>query len=130
MVLPENFDELSVLVSHPNDVQRFLSELIKYDEVITSALLVLIACQSYGIPCSLIAFEGLENSISGTGLKYADYSLGVGLKEIEPMIVERDLRKVPLEKIRQTQIISDSKKDEIEQKLFDAIHSIWNRKDL
>ena len=76
------------------------------------------------------AFEGLENSISGTGLKYADYSLGVGLKEIEPMIVERDLRKVPLEKIRQTQIISDSKKDEIEQKLFDAIHSIWNRKDL
>ena len=130
LVLPENFDELSVLVSHPNDVQRFLSELIKYDEVITSALHVLIACQSFGIPCSLIAFEGLENSISGTGLKYADYSLGVGLKEIEPMIVERDLRKVPLEKIRQTQIISDSKKDEIEQKLFDAIHSIWNRKDL
>ena len=130
LALPENFDELSVLVSHPNDVQRFLSELIKYDEVITSALHVLIACQSYGIPCSLIAFEGLENSISGTGLKYADYSLGVGLKEIEPMIVERDLRKVPLEKIRQTQIISDSKKDEIEQKLFDAIHSIWTRKDL
>ena len=130
LVLPENFDELSVLVSHPNDVQRFLSELIKYDEVITSALHVLIACQSYGIPCSLIAFEGLENSISGTGLKYADYSLGVGLEEIEPMIVERDLRKVPLEKIRQTQIISDSKKDEIEQKLFDAIHSIWNKKDL
>ena len=130
LVLPENFDELSVLVSHPNDIKRFLSELIKYDEVITSALHVLIACQSYGIPCSLIAFEGLENSISGTGLKYADYSLGVGLKEIEPIIVERDLRKVPLEKIRQTQIISDSKKDEIEQKLFDAIQSIWNRKDL
>ena len=126
----ENFDELSVLVSHPDDVRRFLSQLIKYDEVITSALHVLIACQSYGIPCSLITFEGLENSVSGTGLKYADYSLGVGLKEIVPVIVERDLRRIPLDDIRQTQKISDSKKDEIEQRLYDAIHSIWNRKNL
>ena len=130
LVLPENFDELSVLVSHPDDVRRFLSQLIKYDEVITSALHVLIACQSYGIPCSLITFEGLENSVSGTGLKYADYSLGVGLKEIVPVIVERDLRRIPLDDIRQTQKISDSKKDEIEQRLYDAIHSIWNRKNL
>ncbi len=130
LVLPENFDELSVLVSHPDDVRRFLSQLIKYDEVITSALHVLIACQSYGIPCSLITFEGLENSVSGTGLKYADYSLGVGLKEIVPVIVERDLRRIPLDDIRQTQKITDSKKDEIEQQLSDAIHSIWNRKNL
>ena len=130
LILPENFDELSVLVSHPDDVRRFLSQLIKYDEVITSALHVLIACQSYGIPCSLITFEGLENSVSGTGLKYADYSLGVGLKEIVPVIVERDLRRIPLDDIRQTQKISDSKKDEIEQRLYDAIHSIWNRKNL
>ena len=130
LVLPENFDELSVLVSHPDDVRRFLSQLIKYDEVITSALHVLIACQSYGIPCSLITFEGLENSVSGTGLKYADYSLGVGLKEIVPMVVERDLRRIPLDDIRQTQKITDSKKDEIEQQLSDAIHSIWNRKNL
>ena len=130
LVLPENFDELSVLVSHPDDVQSFLSQLIKYDEVITSALHVLIACQSYGIPCSLITFEGLENSVSGTGLKYADYSLGVGLKEIVPMVVERDLQRIPIENIRQTQKISDSKKDEIEQQLYDAIHSICNRKNL
>ena len=130
LVLPENFDELSVLVSHPDDVKKFLSELIKYDEIITSALHVMIACQSYGIPCSLITFEGLENSISGTGLKYADYSLGVGLNELVPVVVERDLHRMPLEKIRQTELISDSKKDEIEQRLLDAIYSILNRKDL
>ena len=130
LVLPENFDELSVLVSHPDDVKKFLSELIKYDEIITSALHVMIACQSYGIPCSLITFEGLENSISGTGLKYADYSLGVGLNDLVPVVVERDLHRMPLEKIRQTELISDSKKDEIEQRLLDAIYSILNRKDL
>ncbi len=130
LALPDNCDELSVLVSHPNNVQRFLSKLIEYDEVITSALHVLIACQSYGIPCSLITFEGLEGSISGTGMKYSDYSLGVGLEQLVPVVVERDLRRVPLEKIRKTEIISDSKKDEIEQQLFDAIHSIWNRRDL
>ena len=123
LTLPKNYDELSVLVSHPDNVTKFLSELIKYDEVVTSALHVLIACQSYGIPCSLITFEGLENSISGTGLKYMDYSLGVGLKELVPTVVQRDLRKAPLEKIRQTETISESKKDEIEQKLLEAIHS-------
>ena len=46
------------------------------------------------------------------------------------MVVERDLQRIPIENIRQTQKISDSKKDEIEQQLYDAIHSIWNRKNL
>ena len=128
LVLPENFDELSVLISHPDHIKEFLSELIKYDEVVTSALHVLIACQAYGIPCSLVTFEGLEDSISGTGLKYADYSLGVGLKEINPEIINRDLRKIPLEKTRRTETISESTKDEIEQKVVEALRTTWNRK--
>jgi hypothetical protein len=124
LTLPENFDELSVLVSHPEHIRTFLHELIKYDEVITSALHVLISCQSYGIPCSLVTFEGLENSVSGTGLKYPDYSLGVGLKELHPIVVERDLRRIPLEKTRQTEIVSESVKDQIEEKLLEGIQEI------
>ena len=128
LTLPENFDELSILVSHPDHIRTFLHNLIKYDEVITSALHVLISCQSYGIPCSLVTFEGLENSVSGTGLKYPDYSLGVGLKELHPIVVERDLGRIPLEKTRQTEIVSESVKDEIEQKLIESIQEIWNKR--
>ena len=124
--LPENCDELNILISHPDLIHRFLNELIKYDEVITSALHVLICCQSYGIPCSLVTFEGLEESISGTGLKYSDYSLGVGLNELNPMIVERDLTNIALEKTRQTRKIEEAVKDEVEQKLLDGIGRIWD----
>jgi len=128
LTLPENFDELSVLVSHPEHIRTFLHQLIKYDEVITSALHVLISCQSYGIPCSLVTFEGLENSVSGTGLKYPDYSLGVGLKELHPIVVERNLKRIPLEKTRQTEIVSESVKDQIEEKLFEGIQEIWKQR--
>jgi len=124
--LSENCDELNILVSHPDQISNFLTKLIKYDEVITSALHVLICCQSYGIPCSLVTFEGLEDSISGTGLKYPDYSLGVGLKELNPMVIERDLTKIPLEKTRQIEKIDETVKDEVEQKLLEGIGRIWD----
>lgn len=128
LVLPENFAELNILVSHPEQIHNFLYELMKYDEVVTSAMHVLIVCQSYGIPCSLVTFEGLENSIAGTGLKYSDYSLGVGLKELHPVIVERDLRNLPLSSIRQTETIHESIKDEIESKLLESIDVIWEQR--
>ncbi len=121
LTLPENFDELDILISNPKKIQMFLYDLHKYDEVVTSALHVFIVCQSYGIPCSLITFEGVENSISGTGLKYADYSLGVGLKELIPLVVARDLRKADLEETRHLEVIPESKKDEIEEKIIESI---------
>ena len=110
-----------MLISNPKKIQTFLNDLHKYDEVVTSALHVFIVCQSYGIPCSLVTFEGVENSISGTGLKYADYSLGVGLRELTPLVVARDLRKANLEKTRQLEAIPESKKDEIEEKILESI---------
>ena len=92
--------------------------------MVTSALHVLIICQSYGIPCSLVTFEGLENSISGSGLKYSDYSLGVGLKEIQPIVIGRDLRETNLNTTRQLEVISESKKDEIEERILRCIETL------
>ena len=34
--------------------------------MITSAMHVMIACQSYGIPCGLVTFEGHEDHVHGT----------------------------------------------------------------
>jgi hypothetical protein len=116
IALSDNMDELSVLVSHPNAIRSFVNELNQYDAVVTSAMHVMIICHSYGIPCSLITFEGLESSVHGTGIKYQDYALGVGLEiTCEPVTVDSDLRRLNIESMVSKEKISESKLDEIEQ---------------
>jgi hypothetical protein len=82
--LPENCDELSVQLSHPNEIVTFIETLIKYESVVTSAMHVLITCQSYGIPCALVVFNGFEEYVHGDGIKYIDYALGADVKPISP----------------------------------------------
>lgn len=78
-------------------------------------------CQSYGIPCSLITFKGLEHTVHGTGIKYSDYALGVGLAELEPIPVDLDLTEVSFQNIRREDAISETKKDEIEAAILEGI---------
>ena len=82
---------------------------------------VFIVCQSYGIPCSLITFKGLEHTVHGSGIKYSDYSLGVGLSELEPTPVDLDLTQVSFLNIRREDSISETKKDEIEAAILEGI---------
>jgi hypothetical protein len=113
MRLPDNFEELSVLMSSPEKIAEFLGTLIGYDRVVTSAMHVFIACQSYGIPCSLVTFEGFEDAVHGTGLKYGDYALGVGLETVSPVAVPLDLRTFSFANIERDDAVSEAKKDEI-----------------
>lgn len=113
--LPEHMDELSVLLSHPEQIGHFLATLNRYDAVVTSAMHVMIACHSYGIPCTLVGFLGLEAAVHGTGIKYGDYTRGVGLDPVhEPQIVGLDLRTVPWESMLTVERIPDAKLDEVE----------------
>ena len=57
-------------------------------------------------------------------MKYSDYSLGVGLNELNPIIVDRDLTNIALEKTRQTRKVDEAVKDEVEQKLLEGIRRI------
>jgi len=119
--LPENIDELSVLMSSPKSIENFIAKLVCYDEVITSAMHVMIICHAYGIPCSLVTFEGLEHAVHGTGIKYSDYALGVGLPEITPTVIPRDLTKVSFNDIQQKVSIEEEKKDEIETVIKESL---------
>jgi hypothetical protein len=114
VTLPEGADELSVLASHPADLEAFVTKLASYDGVVTSAMHVMIACHTYGIPCVLIGFRGFETAVHGTGVKYRDYSLGVGLDSVwEPEIVPLNLRDIDWAHRLRTEKISDDKLDEI-----------------
>ena len=128
LVLPDHVDEIDVRMSHPARIQAFLEQLVGSDYVLTSAMHVMIACHSYGIPCGLINFEGLQNAVPGTGIKYADYSRGAGLdKDYDPQLVRFDLTKISLEDLVSQVRLSDDKLDEVEQAMRGGVEEYLRR---
>ena len=115
LVLEENMEELDIFMSHPDQIKVLVEALNTYDRVVTSAMHIFITCQSYGIPCALITFEGFEDSVHGNGIKYGDYAQGVGLEAISPIPVSLNLTKVDFNNITTDHKISSSKLDEVEQ---------------
>ncbi len=114
LVLDPNMDELDIFVSHPDDIQALVHSLNEYERVVTSAMHIFITCQSYGIPCALITFEGFEDSVHGNGIKYGDYAEGVGLASISPIPIGLNLNKVDFDHITTDHKISETKLDEVE----------------
>ncbi|MFZ4063338.1 MAG: polysaccharide pyruvyl transferase family protein [Candidatus Nanopelagicaceae bacterium] len=112
--LPENFDELSVQISHPNDIIAFIEKLNEYESVVTSAMHVMITCQSYGIPCALVVFKGFEEYVHGTGIKYSDYALGAGVPVMDPIAIDPNLDIEEIKPITFLHKVSEAKIDEVE----------------
>jgi len=122
VTLPDTMDELSVLRSRPAEIEQFLSTLIEYDGVVTSAMYVMIACHSYGIPCELVTFRGAEDAVDGTGLKYRDYALGAGLDEaVEPVVVDVDLTGETWSERTKLITVGGDKLDEIQDAMSRAL---------
>jgi hypothetical protein len=119
--LEDNIDEISILISSPQDIIAFINKLNEYEKVITSSLHVMITCHSYGIPCALITFEGFEEKISGTGLKYSDYCLGADLPIVEPSLVSFDLKMSEIDNILHTHQISSVKQIEVENAIKESL---------
>jgi hypothetical protein len=124
--LSENMDELSVLASSPVEIEKLIDKLIKYRNVVTSAMHIYITCQVYGIPVSLISFEGFEDSVHGDGLKYKDYALGADMPVITPKIIDRNLRKINLDDLTTTSKISEAKVNEVENSILEGINQLFN----
>ena len=124
VVLPNNFDELSVLLSHPDDIVSFIKKLNEYDSVVTSAMHVLITCQSYGIPCALVVFKGFEEYVHGDGIKYIDYALGAGVKAISPTPINPKLDWQEINPLIETITVSDSKIAEVEAAIKEGLQRV------
>jgi hypothetical protein len=127
LVKPANMDELDVLVGSPTGIRTLLEDLNKYDAVVTSAMHVYISCQSYGIPCALITFDGFEDSVHGNGIKYRDYSMGVGLPAINPTSVALDLTSVNFDDIINDLVVSQEKMDEVEDAIRRSLTILANK---
>jgi hypothetical protein len=121
LTLPDHVDELAVTMSRPQDLDAFLHQLARYDAVLTSAMHVLAACQSYGIPCGLVTFAGGEDLVHGTGIKYEDYARGVEVTVRRPQVIGTDLRGRDLEALVHEERISEAVQDRVEAHLRSAI---------
>ena len=124
VILPNNFDELSVLLSHPDDIVSFIKKLNEYDSVVTSAMHVLITCQSYGIPCALVVFKGFEEYVHGDGIKYIDYALGADVKAISPTPINPRLDWHEISPLIETITVSDSKIAEVEAAIKEGLRRV------
>jgi hypothetical protein len=82
---------------------------------------VMITCQSYGIPCALVSFEGAEENVHGTGIKYEDYALGAGVEVMNPTVVPVDLRSFDYQPLVKTIQVSDAKKAEVREATREAL---------
>jgi len=85
---------------------------------------VMIACQSYGIPCGLVTFEGFEDNVHGEGIKYEDYALGADVEVMNPQSVPLDLRRSDLSVLVRDVRVSESKKDEVLEHLRTAVATV------
>lgn len=122
LTLPDGVDELSVLVSAPEDIAGLLRRLNEYDYVITSAMHILIACHSYGIPAGLVTFAGLEKAVHGSGMKYTDYARGAGIaRDLAPQTVGFDLRKLSLESLVSDITVRSEVLDDVEGAVREAL---------
>jgi hypothetical protein len=124
VILPNDFDELSVLLSHPDDIVSFIKKLNEYDSVVTSAMHVLITCHSYGIPCALVVFKGFEEYVHGDGIKYLDYALGAGVKAISPTPINPKLDWKEIKPLLETIQVSGSKIAEVEAAIKEGLRRV------
>ena len=124
VILPDNFDELSVKLSHPDDIVSFIKKLNEYDSVVTSAMHVLITCHSYGIPCALVVFKGFEEYVHGDGIKYLDYALGAGVKAVSPTPINPKLDWKEISPLLETIQVSDSKIAEVEESIREGLRRV------
>lgn len=122
--LPEHVDELGVLMGRGSDIEQFCRTLAEYDAVVTSAMHVMIAAQSYGIPCGLVTFEGFEGNVHGQGIKYEDYALGAGVEVMNPQVVGLDLRHRDLDALVRDLRVPEATKDAVEDHLRTGLAAV------
>lgn len=88
--LTNDFEEVSIYAAKPKDIEYFIDKINSAEVVYTSAMHCYITCISYGIPCVLFKVGNTKSVVPGDGVKYIDALNGVGLKEVDPIVIDYD----------------------------------------
>lgn len=123
VTLGEEFDELSPLASHPDQLVALLSRLSAYDAVVTSDVGTVVLCHAYGIPCVPVTFDGAEDH----GFVLRDHGLGAGLGEITAINTDLDLSGTDWRSNVAPVHVEDAVLDGIQDSLDRGIEILLNR---
>jgi hypothetical protein len=71
-----------------------------------------------------VTFEGYEENVHGSGIKYEDYALGAGVEVSNPLPLPLDLTKLDLRSLAKKIQVSEQKIDEVENHLRLAMNKV------
>jgi hypothetical protein len=71
-------------------------------------------------------FKGFEQSVHGDGIKYIDYALGAGVKEISPTPINPKLDWSEIQPLIENIKVSDEKIAQVEAAIKEGLHRISN----
>jgi len=121
LTLPEDWEELSIAVSGELDLVDLIMRLRSYKYVVTSALHILIACQSFGIPCAVVRFSGDKGKVRRDEMKFLDYADGVGVRQVIPQFVSSALPQSHIASMVTNEQIPDSSVERVHEALLEGI---------
>ena len=119
----DEIDELSTALSRPEEVEGFVRTLATYRGVITSDPAVAAICDSYAVPRVTVCFAGTDD----LGFVFRDYTLGVGLAEAAPTVVDPDLGRVRWEDLLAAYPIDPGVLVSVETAVTDAVATYLER---
>jgi hypothetical protein len=72
----------------------------------------------------LVVFKGFEDYVHGDGIKYSDYALGAGVKELNPVAIDPKINLSEITPITHEIKISEQKISEVEAAIKEGISRI------
>lgn len=80
--LEDDVREIEVVRSGRAGIEAFLDEMMSCEAIVSSSLHGVIIANAYGIPAKLATFRQSERQVHGDGMKFDDYFLSVGRRDI------------------------------------------------
>lgn len=83
--LGDGVREIGIIRDGRAGIEAFLDEMLSCEAIVSTSLHGLIIANAYGIPARLATFDDGDRQIHGDGMKFEDYFLSIGLREVAPL---------------------------------------------
>jgi hypothetical protein len=85
IALGEDVREIEIIRAGKPGIEAFLDEMLSCEAIVSSSLHGVIIANAYGIPARLATFLDADRQIHGDGMKFDDYFLSIGRRDVQPL---------------------------------------------
>ena len=87
--LDDDVREIEVIRDGRAGIEAFLDEMLSCEAIVSSSLHGVIIANAYGIPAKLATFRKSDRQIPGDGMKFEDYFLSIGRRDVMALELDR-----------------------------------------